>query len=157
LIIGMQVDCMSHLSSISQEAAMNDGYWIHPIGWVRKSNQSERIEIDPAFKDGLLGLDAFSHIVVCYWFHENDNPDDRSRLQVRPRKDPANPLTGVFATHAPVRPNLIAFSRCRVLSVAGTTIYIDAIDARSGSPVIDVKCYIPHPLSPSEVRLPDWV
>ena len=136
---------------------MSEPYRVHPIGWIRKEDAGVRIDLDPAFKEGLLGLEGFSHIIVCYWFHENDNPEDRSRLQVHPRKNPANPLTGVFATHAPVRPNLIALSRCRVLSVEGTTIRIDQIDARSGTPVIDIKCYVPDNLEPSEVRLPAWM
>ncbi len=136
---------------------MSDSFQVHPIGWIRKTENAVRIDIDPAFQDGLLGLEGFSHIIVCYWFHENDNPDDRRRLQVHPRKNPSNPLTGVFATHAPVRPNLLGISTCRVISVTGTTIHIDAIDARSDTPVIDIKCYIPDKLDPSEIRLPDWI
>jgi tRNA-Thr(GGU) m(6)t(6)A37 methyltransferase TsaA len=142
---------------LSPETAMRDTYCLQPIGSIHQEPDDVRIDIDPTFKDGLLGLDSFSHIIVCYWFHENDTPAARSRLQVHPRKNPANPLTGVFATHAPVRPNLIALSRCRVLSIDACTIYIDTIDARHGSPVIDIKCYIPHPLAPSQIRLPDWV
>jgi tRNA (Thr-GGU) A37 N-methylase len=78
------------------------------------------------------------------------------QVQVRPRKNPANPLTGGFATHAPMRTNLIALSRCRVVSIEGCTIRIDTIDARHGSPVIDIKCYIPQPLESPQIRLPDW-
>jgi tRNA-Thr(GGU) m(6)t(6)A37 methyltransferase TsaA len=136
---------------------MCGSFQMHPIGWIRKAGNDVRIDIDPAFRDGLLGLEGFSHIIVCYWFHENDNPDDRRRLQVHPMKNPSNPLTGVFATHAPVRPNLIAMSTCRVISVHGTMIRIDAIDARNGTPVIDIKCYIPDKLKPSEISVPDWV
>ena len=112
-------------------------------------------EIDPAFRDGLLGLDAFSHIIVCYWLHENDTPAGRSRLQLRPRKNPANPLTGVFATHSPRRPNPIAMTLCRLVRVEGTTLHIEDIDAFDGSPVIDIKCYIPY--DRREIQLPDWV
>ncbi|HSO19333.1 MAG TPA: tRNA (N6-threonylcarbamoyladenosine(37)-N6)-methyltransferase TrmO [Desulfosarcina sp.] len=136
---------------------MRQTYQLRPIGWIRKTGQDVRIELDHDLAAGLLGLAEFSHIVVCYWFHENDTAEERSRLQVHPRKDPANPLTGVFATHAPVRPNLIALSVCRVVSVAGATIHVEAIDARDGSPVIDIKCYIPDRIDPATVRLPDWV
>ncbi len=130
---------------------------LYPIGRVRKAADRINIDIDPEFRDGLLGLDGFSHIIVCYWFHENDNPENRRILQVHPRKKASNPLTGVFATHAPVRPNLIGITTCRVVSVTGTTIQIDQIDARDGSPVIDIKCYIPDPLKPSAVTVPDWI
>lgn len=136
---------------------MRDAFQVHPIGWIRKKDHAVRIDIDPVFQDGLVGLEGFSHIVVCYWFHENDNPADRRRLQVHPRKNPSNPITGVFATHAPVRPNLIGLSTCRLISVSGTTIHIDAIDARNDTPVVDIKCYIPDKLAPSEIRLPDWI
>ena len=108
---------------------MNDTFQVHPIGWIRKKESSIFLEIDPQYKDALLGMEGFSHIQVLYWFHENDNAVDRRRLQVHPRKNPSNPLTGVFATHAPVRPNLIALSTCRVKSIVETTIHIDEIDA----------------------------
>jgi tRNA-Thr(GGU) m(6)t(6)A37 methyltransferase TsaA len=136
---------------------MSGSFQVHPIGWIRKIEDAVRIDIDPAFQDGLLGLDGFSHIIVCYWFHENDNSRDRRRLQVHPRKDPSKPLTGVFATHAPVRPNLLGISTCRLKSVTGSTIHIDAIDARNETPVIDIKGYLPDKLDPSEIRLPDWL
>ena len=58
---------------------------------------------------------------------------------MHPRGNPANPLRGVFATRAPVRPNLIALSRCRVLAVRDNVIEIDAIDALPDTPVLDIK------------------
>jgi len=143
--------------TIHKETAMSESFQVHPIGWVRKEGHEVRIDIETAFQDGLLGLEGFSHIMVCYWFHENDNPADRRRLQVHPRKNPSNPLTGVFATHAPVRPNLIGISTCRVISVMGATIRIDAIDARNGTPVVDIKGYLPDQLKSSEIRVPDWL
>ncbi|MGD8590945.1 MAG: TrmO family methyltransferase, partial [Chromatiales bacterium] len=63
----------------------------------------------------------------------------RAILQVHPRRNPANPLRGVFATRAPVRPNLIALSRCRVISVNDNLIEIDEIDAFPDTPVLDIK------------------
>ena len=136
---------------------MTTSYRMTPIGWIRLGDNAARIDIDPAYQDGLLGLDGFSHILVYFWFHENDNPRGRRQLRVHPRKNPQNPLTGVFATHAPVRPNLIGTTVCRVTAIDGTTIHIDGIDARDGSPVIDIKCYIPEKIDPATVRLPDWV
>lgn len=133
--------------------AMN--YTIYPVGIVRLGEDGTRIEIFERFQDALLGLDGFSHINVLFWFHENDTLEKRSILQVTPRRNPANPLTGVFATHSPVRPNLIGLTRCRILSIEGTTIHIDEIDASDGSPVIDIKCYIPEPAE--DIILPVWV
>jgi tRNA-Thr(GGU) m(6)t(6)A37 methyltransferase TsaA len=82
---------------------------------------------------------------VLYWFDRNDTPERRAIQQVHPRRDPANPLRGVFATRAPVRPNLIGLSRCRVRSVQGTVIEIDQIDAFPDTPVLDIKPVIGSP------------
>jgi len=135
---------------------MKEEFIIQPVGWIYKKESSTFIEIDPQYKDALLGLEGFSHIQVLYWFHENDDPENRSILQVRPRRNPKNPLTGVFATHAPVRPNLIAVSTCKIESIDGTIIRIDEIDARDGSPVVDIKCYVPEKRAFTNLRIPDW-
>ena len=136
---------------------MQNTYHIHPIGWIRKKESSIFIEIDPLYEDAVLGLESFSHILVLYWFHEHDDAENRSILQVHPRKNPKNPLTGVFATHAPVRPNLIAITTCKIESIEGNIIRIDDIDARDGSPVVDIKCYVPEKKAITDLRLPDWI
>ena len=137
---------------------MTQTFTLHPIGTVRQHPDRAVIELEPAFEDGLMGLDGFSHILVCFWFDRNDNPQARSVLQTHPRADRSNPLTGVFATHSPRRPNLIGISLCRLLSVSGSRLTIDRIDALDGSPVLDIKCHIPSSRFPAEVvRLPDWV
>jgi tRNA-Thr(GGU) m(6)t(6)A37 methyltransferase TsaA len=136
---------------------MSDSYLLKPVGVVRKSDEKNWIEILDEFSDALLGLDGFSHIYVFYWFHQNDSIEKRKILQVHPRKDPQNPLTGVFATHSPRRPNLIALTICKLESIVGNFIYIEDIDAYDGSPVIDIKCYIPGAVPDAEVRLPEWV
>ena len=136
---------------------MPTSFSIKPIGVVRKNEDGVRIEVFEAYTHGLLGLEGFSHVYVFYWFDQNDTPAKRQTLQVHPRKDPSNPLTGVFATHSPLRPNLIALTRCKIAAIAGNIIAIDDIDAHDGSPVIDIKCYIPDSPDESNVRVPDWV
>jgi tRNA-Thr(GGU) m(6)t(6)A37 methyltransferase TsaA len=137
---------------------MGDFFRIYPIGRVNKSDSDVRIEIFDDFTDGLFGLDGFSHIYVFYWFHENDTPEKRQTLQVHPRGDSQNPLTGVFGTHSPVRPNLIALTLCKVLAIAGNCIQIEDIDALDRSPVIDIKCYIPDDAQDATAyRVPKWV
>lgn len=128
---------------------------IVPVGVVGKDDNRTWISVDARYKDGLLGLSGFSHVIVCYWLHRNDTEDGRSVLRVHPRADRSNPLTGVFATHSPVRPNPLGISVCRLVAVDVTSVEIDAIDAFDGSPVIDMKCYIPH--DTTDVKLPDWV
>ena len=130
-------------------------FHLMPVGKVVKSGEKTWIEISDEYTDAMLGIGDFSHIYVFYWFHENDAPEKRQTLQVHPRGDERNPLTGVFATHSPLRPNLIAMTLCRISAVNGNLIEIEDIDALDGSPVIDIKCYIPE--SVPDVRLPDWV
>ena len=136
---------------------MKKHFKVFPIGAVRKKDGQTRIEIDEKYEGALLGLEGFSHINVYYWFHENDTPEKRGVLRVHPRKNRSNPLTGVFATHSPMRPNLIACTLCKIIGINGCTIVIDGIDALDGSPVIDIKCYIPDDRSFSDLRLPGWV
>jgi len=134
-----------------------ESFQIIPVGIVRRTDTAVSIEILDDYTDALLGLDGFSHIVVLYWFNQNDTSEKRRVLQVKPRKDPRNPLTGVFATHSPQRPNLIGLTVCRIISIHDNIIEIKDIDALDGSPVIDLKCYIPGSIAEEDVRLPDWV
>jgi len=135
---------------------MTDTFTIRPVGTIRRQDDAVWIEILEDYRGAMSGLEGFSHIHVLFWFHENDTPEGRGTLAVHPRRDPANPLTGVFATHSPLRPNLVGLTRCRILSIEEGCIRIDAIDARDGSPVVDIKCYIPDAL-PADVRVPAWV
>lgn len=121
------------------ETTLAPVYQISPIGWVRKAADRTIIEIDKRYQPALLGLDELDTIWVLYWFDRNDTPKKRSILQVHPRANPENPLRGVFATRAPFRPNLIAMSRCRIVSVKDNIIEIDAIDAFADTPVLDIK------------------
>jgi tRNA-Thr(GGU) m(6)t(6)A37 methyltransferase TsaA len=95
--------------------------------------------VDEQFQPGLMGLEHCTHVWVLYWFDRNDMPAKRSILQVHPRGNKDNPLRGVFATHSPVRPNLIAMSRCKVISVKGNVVEIEEIDALPDTPVLDLK------------------
>lgn len=136
---------------------MRTEFSIYPVGVVRKKEDSAWIEIFEEYRGALLGLEGFSHVHVLFWFHVNDSPENRRILQVHPRRDPAKPLTGVFATHSPRRPNLIGLTRCRIEAIEGNVLRIDAIDALDGSPVIDIKCFIPDLAVLTDVRTPDWV
>ncbi len=62
-----------------------------------------------------------------------------------------NPLSGVFATRAPVRPNLIGLTLCRIISVKDGIVEIDSIDAYDGTPILDLKPYIPPESVPDAV------
>ncbi len=131
---------------------------LSPIGVIRKTDRGPVLKLFPAYLEGLKGVGEFSHLWVFYWFHENDHPEGRAVLQVHPRKDPANPLTGVFGTRSPLRPNLIAMHLCAVKEIrteAGE-ILVDRLDAREGSPLIDIKPYLPYSDRAEELQLPEW-
>ena len=130
-------------------------YTIYPVGVIRKTATDVRIEIFDAYKMALDGLADFSHIDVYYWFDQNDSPGKRKILKIHPRKDKNNPLTGVFATHSPVRPNLMGMTVCKIVSISDNQIFIDDIDAFNGSPVIDIKCHTQNALN-EPVKTPDW-
>ena len=132
-------------------------FQIFPVGVVRKNEGAIWIDIFNDYIDALLGLEGFSHIQVLFWFHENDEADKRKILQVHPRKDEKNPLSGVFATHSPLRPNLIGLTICKIKSIQGGRIDIEDIDAFDGTPVIDIKCYIPGSVAEADIHVPDWV
>ena len=123
----------------SSENGTVPAYEVRPIGWVRKTDGRTTIEVDKQYQPALLGVDELDAIWVLYWFDRNDTPQQRAILQVHPRRNPENPLRGVFATRAPVRPNLIALSRCRIISVQDNIIEIDDIDAFPDTPVLDIK------------------
>jgi tRNA-Thr(GGU) m(6)t(6)A37 methyltransferase TsaA len=136
---------------------LTEKFHLYSVGIVKKQRGSVAIAVHGEYAKALLGLNQFSHIIVIYWFHKNDSRKQRKVLQVHPKGDKTRPLTGVFATRSPLRPNLIGISTCKILSFDGNTIYIDEIDALHNSPIIDIKPYIPKIDLISEARVPRWV
>jgi len=132
-------------------------FTVNPIGHVKKTDGRTLIVLDGKFQPGLLGLDGFSHVYMLWWFDKNDTPQKRSILQVHPMGRRDNPLTGVFATRSPVRPNLIALTFCKLVSVKENVIEIERTDAFDGTPVLDIKPFIPGYDSSPDAKLPDWL
>jgi tRNA-Thr(GGU) m(6)t(6)A37 methyltransferase TsaA len=98
------------------------------------------VEIDPAFTDALLGVDADDEIILVTWLHLGR----RDVLQVHPRDDPRTPLTGVFATRSQDRPNPIGLHRVKVLVVdAPARLKVSPLEAVDGTPVVDIKIALP--------------
>ena len=102
-------------------------------------------------------MEGFSHLIVMFWFDRNDTPEKRATLRVHPRADKNNPLTGVFATRSPRRPNLIGLSVCKIKAVEEDRIVIDSTDAFDQTPVVDIKPYIPVSDCVPEATVPWWV
>jgi len=120
-------------------ATTADEFKLYRIGTVKKDGKRTTIVLKKKYQDGLLRFEKLSHVTVIYWFDRNDTPERRAILKVHPGGNRNNPLTGVFATHSPVRPNLIAITRCKIISVKDNVIEINGIDAFPDSPVLDLK------------------
>jgi tRNA-Thr(GGU) m(6)t(6)A37 methyltransferase TsaA len=96
------------------------------------------VEVLPEHADGLRDLDGFSHITLVYHLHLSRG----HRLLVRPFLDDVE--RGVFATRAPRRPNPIGVSTVRLVRVEGTTLHVEDLDIVDGTPVLDIKPYVPE-------------
>ena len=131
-------------------------YKIQPIGHVVKNTGKVKLEILSRYQDALLGLNEFSHVLVFYWFERNDSPEKRAILRVHPRGNKENPITGVFATRSPSRPNLIGLTVCKITSIDDCIITVDDIDAFDGTPIIDLKPYRPSSDCVPDASVPDW-
>ena len=134
----------------------SEAYRLRPIGWVRsvlldpgtapKQNYEgapeARVEIEPEFLPALDGLEPGQEVIVITWLHLGD----RAVLAVHPRDDPANPLTGVFATRSADRPNPLGLHRTRLLRIEnGGTLVVEQLEAIDGTPVVDLKPVLPTP------------
>ena len=115
------------------------------IGRARETGQPARIELDPAYAEGLTGLSAGRHVIAVYWMHQG-----RRDLIVQ-RPGHVDGPRGTFALRSPMRPNNIAMSTVQITSIDGTTVHIDAIDCFDGTPLIDL-----HPWISAVDVPPDW-
>ena len=109
-----------------------------PIQPSRAHGAAGTLEIDPEFEAGLKDLEGFSHVLVVCHLHRVSGAE----LTVVPFLDPEP--RGIFATRAPKRPNPISISLLRVASVNGNLIQVLDVDLLDGTPVLDVKPYVPE-------------
>lgn len=93
------------------------------------------LDVIPEVADGLQGITAGDEIILLTWLHKSQ----RNSLKTHPRSDKSQPLTGVFATRSPGRPNPIGLHRVTVLEIAGNRLRIGPLEAIDGTPVIDIK------------------
>ncbi len=114
------------------------------------------IVIDNSLTEALDGLDEFSHIIVLYWMHQL--PAGRQLpLKVHPMGKPELPLTGRFATRSPSRPNPVGQATVKFLERRGNILKVKGLDAIDGTPVIDIKPYLPGYDSASDAKAPPWM
>ncbi|MGZ5280056.1 MAG: tRNA (N6-threonylcarbamoyladenosine(37)-N6)-methyltransferase TrmO [Pseudobdellovibrionaceae bacterium] len=97
----------------------------------------------------LQGLEGFSHLWVIFQFHQNTNL--RYHAKVRPPRMGGDPI-GVFATRSPHRPNPIGLSLVKIEKIEGDCVYLSGVDLIDGTPVFDIKPYLPEIESRPEAR-----
>jgi tRNA-Thr(GGU) m(6)t(6)A37 methyltransferase TsaA len=109
------------------------------------------IVIDSNLTDALDGLEEFSHIIVLYWMHRLASDEVPLKVHRRGRKE--NPPVGLFASRSPNRPNRIGIATVRLLQRQDNILRVKGLDALDGSPVLDIKPYIPGYDSPDDVEV----
>jgi tRNA-Thr(GGU) m(6)t(6)A37 methyltransferase TsaA len=133
----------------SERPSTASEFSVRPIGHVRSSLRSRDeaprqgsegapdawLELDLDVRAGLEGIAVGDEVIVLTWFHESR----RDVLKLHPRGDPSLPITGVFATRSPDRPNPIGLHRVRVFEVAGSKIRVGPLEAIDGTPIVDIK------------------
>ena len=107
---------------------------IQPVGAL---NVRGTVNIFPEYAEGLRDVDGFSHVMLLYHFHQAAD----AKLVVTPFMD--SQPRGVFATRAPTRPNPIGLSVVKLLTVEGRTLHVENVDMLNGTPLLDIKPYVP--------------
>ncbi|RZN35277.1 MAG: tRNA (N6-threonylcarbamoyladenosine(37)-N6)-methyltransferase TrmO [Methanophagales archaeon ANME-1-THS] len=127
------------------------------IGVVESVKEElSRVRIFDEFAAGLQGLDTFSHLIILYWFHRREDEESRRVLKVTPRRHPGAPEVGVFASRSPSRPNPIGFAVTERVKREGTILWVKGLDAVEGSPILDIKPYLPRADAFPEAVVPEW-
>jgi len=136
-----------------------------PIGMVRNAvkepqmggweSVDSRIIVRWELADALDGIEGYSHVIVLFWIHRVPE-EERGATRIHPMGDPALPLLGVFATRTQLRPNPIGVSVVPLLARKGNVLRVRGLDAIDGTPVLDVKPYIPHYDSVPQATIPAW-
>ena len=115
----------------SREAAPRQGYEGAPDAWL---------EVNSTVAEGLDSIAAGDEIILITWFHKAY----RDILKLHPRGDKNIPITGVFATRSPDRPNPLGLHRVTVLEISGDKLKVGPIEAIDGTPVVDIKPVLPQ-------------
>ncbi len=131
---------------------MGEQHTLRPIGHVRSELKAlddaplqgsegapdAWLEVDRAYARGLHGMTVGDVVIVVTWLHHAD----RDVLETHPRNDITIPLTGVFSTRSPDRPNPLGLHRVVVREISGTRLRIGPIEAIDGTPVVDIKAVL---------------
>jgi len=139
---------------------------LKPIGVIRNNVEEHgrhdwqtivsEIIVKEELLEALDSIEEFSHIIVLYWMHKLDQ-SQRSVLKVHPRRQQDLPLVGVFASRSPARPNPIGMTVVRLIGRENNILKVMGTDALNGTPVLDIKPYIPTHDAKDNAKTPQWV
>lgn len=135
-----------------------NSFKVFSIGKIIHQEDSIGVALDKPFAPALAGLEEYSHVQVVWWADQCDNAAHRATVTIeKPYTNGPNTL-GVFATHSPARPNPIAVSNVEIAHVdkdAGI-VWLYYIDAFDGTPVLDLKPYMPSLDRVEHATVPKW-
>jgi tRNA-Thr(GGU) m(6)t(6)A37 methyltransferase TsaA len=120
---------------------------------ARQEVESE-IVINPEWVDALEGVEGFSHLWVIFHFSQSPSPETP---RVHPQGRDDVPFVGIFSTRSPVRPNPIGLALVELLALDGNRLCVRGLDAFDGTPVLDLKPYLPEGDSSPQARVPHWL
>jgi tRNA-Thr(GGU) m(6)t(6)A37 methyltransferase TsaA len=137
-------------------------FQLRPIGLIHSTLKTRReapkqgsegapdawLEVFPVLADALDGVVVGDEILIITWFHQAN----RDVLKVRPRSDPRNRVTGVFATRSPDRPNPLGLHPVVVRDIDGNRLRVGPIEAIDGTPVVDIKPELKCAPPPTDAR-----
>jgi tRNA-Thr(GGU) m(6)t(6)A37 methyltransferase TsaA len=118
-----------------------------PIQPTSRASGPATLELFPEYAEGLKDLEGFSHLILIYHLHAVH----QVRLTVTPFLDSAP--RGVFATRAPTRPNPIGLSIVELVAIEGNLVRIGQADMLDGTPLLDIKPYVPEFDQPEQARI----
>jgi tRNA (adenine37-N6)-methyltransferase len=153
--------------TMSTSEAWREPVTLQPIGIVRDGRTTSdddywggfisaiELDTDRFGPDALAALDTFSHVIVIFHFHLLDEAaGEHGGRHPRGRED--WPVVGIFAQRAKRRPNRIGVTTCRLVSVTGTRLTVEGLDAMTGTPVLDIKPYMTEFEPDGQVSQPAW-
>jgi tRNA-Thr(GGU) m(6)t(6)A37 methyltransferase TsaA len=122
-----------------------------PEGW---ETALHRIVLEPQWTPALEGIEEFSHIYVLFWLH---GIHGEIQLHVHPENRADLPEVGILATRTPRRPNPIGLQVVELVSREENVLTVRGLDALNGSPVLDLKPYLPRGDAVAGARTPEWL
>jgi len=131
-----------------------------PVTEMSQGNWAQvesEIRLDPQYAPGLQGLDGFSHVVVVFYLDRATGFDPAKQLLRRPRGMENMHEVGVFAQRTKYRPNPVGVASVELLAVRDNVVVVRGLDALDGTPVLDLKPYMPVFDCVAGARMPDWV